>query len=172
MEENKDIETQIPEELQFEINKLRKKDKIYTWLFTGILSIALIGGAWLYTQRNSTTDGSNGYATNYNQKGVTTASYGNNGVTNAYNSNGTTAPNGTAGGCCGGGASGRSTTSKEQLSALETQALDSFKTKFGDQKVTAKASDYGCHIQIDIYDSNKKLIHSYAYRGGQMNLIS
>lgn len=164
-----DIE--VPVELAKEIASLRTKQKVYTWLLTGIVGIALIGGAWLYTHQDTAVAGNNAFTpkTNATQTGnVANAYYAKNNVnTNASNGIGSAA----GGGCCGGGSGSTGGASREQLTSLEKQALADFSTRFGTQKVTAKAADYGCHIQIDIYDTSNKVIHSYAYRGNQLNLI-
>lgn len=76
---------------------------------------------------------------------------------------------GIAGGGCnmnGGALSGVS------LPDLEKQALDEYTTETGATDVTAKAGDFGCHIQIDISDKAGKIIRSYGFQGGPLYVIN
>lgn len=65
------------------------------------------------------------------------------------------------GGCCGGGSG--------QKGAVDTAAIAKAGEAFylqatgSQQKVQAKVTDFGCHIQCDILESGK-VIKSYAYR--------
>ena len=76
---------------------------------------------------------------------------------------------GLAGGsCCGGGAWGAPLTRGGQGSATteaEKAALVYARTKLGNARgITAKATDYGCHIGVDVY-RNGKVALRLAYRG-------
>ena len=72
------------------------------------------------------------------------------------------------GGCCGGGAWGAPLARDGQGSVTaeaEKAALAYAGTKYGSiQGVRAKATDYGCHIGVDVY-RNGKVALRLAYRG-------
>lgn len=86
------------------------------------------------------------------------------------------------GGCCGGGAGasagggggcggGGSALGSTSLPDLEKQALAEYTKETGAKDVTAKASDFGCHIQMDISDKAGKIVRSYGYQGGALYVI-
>lgn len=86
-----------------------------------------------------------------------------------------------AGGCCGGGSGsagggggcggGGSALGDASLPDLEKQALAEYTKETGAKDVTAKASDFGCHIQMDISDKTGKIVRSYGYQGGSLYVI-
>ena len=54
------------------------------------------------------------------------------------------------------------------LKEAEKAALDYYQKKFGDTRgLTAKAENYGCHIQVDILKAGK-VIKSFGYGGGEI----
>ncbi|MGE5549785.1 MAG: SurA N-terminal domain-containing protein [Bacteroidota bacterium] len=54
------------------------------------------------------------------------------------------------------------------LKEAEEEALKYYRNKYGpDKGVTAKAANYGCHIQVDII-KNGKVIKSFGYGGGEV----
>jgi len=58
------------------------------------------------------------------------------------------------------------------FSELERQALESYQQENGtDPAVVAKVQDYGCHIQVDIYNEENKIVKSYGYRGDSLYVI-
>jgi hypothetical protein len=83
------------------------------------------------------------------------------------------------GGCCGGrsvaGASGASgagaALGSTSLADLEKQGLAEYKKENGTADVKAKATDFGCHIQIDISDKTGKVVRSYGFQGGPLYVI-
>ena len=80
---------------------------------------------------------------------------------------------GGAGGCCGGGGAGGSGDALASASPadLEKQALAEYKQEKGATDVKAKATSYGCHIQIDISDTSGNVVRSYGYQGGPLYVI-
>lgn len=151
----------IPEELQKELNKLRKRDKIYAWIFSSLVVIALFGGVWLYQhdhpsvislkKDNQSFPAYNTVSFNY------VAPFG----IKALNDPG----------CCQKTydyKDGR----KISVPLLEQQITYKYKADYKyDQGITAKATDFGCHIQVDLFDSSNKLLKSYSYRDGQIYII-
>ncbi len=81
-----------------------------------------------------------------------------------------------SGSCCGGGQAGTAATSGATAagsvvtagsSALERAAVDTYRASTGDQSVVeAKVTDYGCHVQADIYRDGRR-VRSYVLRRGQ-----
>ena len=54
------------------------------------------------------------------------------------------------------------------LKEAEAEVLKYYRSKYGaDKDVTAKAANYGCHIQVDII-KNGKVIKSFGYGGGEV----
>jgi hypothetical protein len=87
------------------------------------------------------------------------------------------------GGCCGpnpngpsGGATGQPGTAGQVDPEIEKGAqkagLEAFqKTNPREKEVTAKVTNYGCHLQVDIQKKGK-IIKSYSYQGGKVFEIS
>lgn len=84
------------------------------------------------------------------------------------------------GGCCGSGGSsnscmvsrpGKQLDAKTESDARKV-ALDAFQKEHPrEQEITAKVTDYGCHIQVDIQKEGR-IIKSYSYREGKVFDIS
>ncbi len=79
---------------------------------------------------------------------------------------------GSGGGCgCGGGGKPRTTVNTQptgnKITDAQNAALAYYAQKYGDSDVTAKATDYGCHVQVDIY-KNGKIIKTLGYSGGSV----
>ncbi len=86
------------------------------------------------------------------------------------------------GGCCGpnpsgpsGGATGKQGTPGQvdpEIEGAQKAGLEAFqKTNPREKKVTAKVTNYGCHLQVDI-EKEGKIIKSYSYQGGKVFEIS
>jgi len=99
-----------------------------------------------------------------------------------YNSgNQTWGPSALGGGCCGaggssGGCSGGGGTPRQADPGIEreaqTAALKTFqKSNPGEKGVTAKVTDYGCHIQVDVQKEGR-VIKSYSYQNGKIEEAS
>ncbi len=73
---------------------------------------------------------------------------------------------GSGAGCCGGQGSGTEGVSSEEVSELlkkaEKAGVEYYQEKYNDTSVTAKATDYGCHLQVDIYKGNE-VVKSLGY---------
>jgi hypothetical protein len=83
-----------------------------------------------------------------------------------------------AGGCCsltgssGGGCGGQSATPRPIDPKIESEAqkaaLEAFqKSNPADKNLAAKATDYGCHIQVDIQKEGR-VVKSYSYQDGKV----
>lgn len=71
------------------------------------------------------------------------------------------------GSCCGGSRAAAAASP----SALRQAALDAYRAGTGDQStVEAKVTDYGCHVQADIYRDGQR-VRSYVLRAGQWEEI-
>lgn len=174
----------VPEEVQVELDKLKKKNRYYGFAFIGIVTASLLVGSVMYANQRADADlrdyqaSYSGYSSGYT---ATTADY------STANSGAVT---GGSGGGCGGGASGQSggcgasgagggcgggkgalLQGGLKLTDLEKQALALYTKEGGDKSVTSKATDFGCHIQVDIYDAAKKVVKSYGYRGEALYVI-
>ncbi len=74
---------------------------------------------------------------------------------------------GSSGGCSGGGGTARQADPRIEREA-QTAALEAFqRTNPAEKGVTAKVTDYGCHIQVDIQKEGR-LIKSYSYQNGKI----
>jgi hypothetical protein len=71
-----------------------------------------------------------------------------------------------AGSCCPGSGSGTEGVSGKEngklLKKAEKAGLQYYKDKYGDADVNAKATDYGCHLQVDI-SKDGKVVSSLGY---------
>jgi hypothetical protein len=100
-----------------------------------------------------------------------------------YSGDGTSTSSALRGGCCGlnapsgaGGCGGQSVTPRRLDPKAESQAqkaaLEAFqKNNPAAKGLTAKVTDYGCHIQVDIQKEGK-IVKSYSYQGGKAFEIS
>jgi hypothetical protein len=74
---------------------------------------------------------------------------------------------GSSGGCSGGGGTARQADPRIEREA-QTAALEAFqKSNPAEKSVTAKVTDYGCHIQVDIQKEGR-VIKSYSYQNGKV----
>ncbi|WP_028308479.1 hypothetical protein [Desulfitibacter alkalitolerans] len=64
------------------------------------------------------------------------------------------------GGGCGSGTS----FAQKDLTAIEAEAETYYKDRYGDTEIEVKVTDYGCHIQADIFKEGQ-LVISYGYAG-------
>lgn len=150
---------------QRELETVRKKER-KKMLFVGFLAgiVMTVGVAMYVLQANADTA--------YNSESYDSGS-GYNGSYASYSSQSAGAAGAAGGGCCGGGSSTAGATGSASLGDLEKQALKQFEQEKGSSKdVTAKATDYGCHTQIDIKDKTGKIVRSYGYQGNQLYVIS
>lgn len=131
-------EFHVAPETDAELQRLRKKDRLYIWISGIILCVMLVLTVGLYL---------------YHRPWVVSAAEHAAGAKCEYNG-------GTS--CCG---RPRQVSSGDRVQILADIALAKFQTEGGHQTVTAKVTDYVCHIQIDIYNSKNKLIKSYGYQG-------
>jgi hypothetical protein len=69
-------------------------------------------------------------------------------------------------GCTARGAVGAAQTSEKKQTAVDA-ALRYWHAKHGPDPVTAKPTDFGCHVQVDII-KNEKIISSLRYQGGSI----
>ena len=78
---------------------------------------------------------------------------------------------GASGGCSGGGGTPRQADPRIEKEA-QTAALQTFqKSNPAEKGVTAKVTDYGCHIQVDIQKEGR-VIKSYSYQNGEIEEAS
>lgn len=150
-----------PIKFEEELAVMRKKErrKMIAVGFAAGLLVALGAGFYISDARAGSSD-----SVNYSQLG----NYQSVGYTSG--SSGATL-GGAGGGCCGGGAGSGSSISNISLSDLEKQALAQYKKEKGASDVKAKATNYGCHIQIDISDAEGNIVRSYGYQGGSLYVI-
>lgn len=171
----------IPEEIQEELNSLRRKNRFYAYAFIGITAVGLLAGGVLYARQKAEAEISR-YLGQYYNTAYTSASGDTAGSTGADNS-------GAAGGGCGGGNSGSAGGCSSggaggcgggggilkpggpTLADLEKQGLAAYTKETGRKDVAAKAKDFGCHIQVDISDGNNKVLRSYGYKGESLYVI-
>lgn len=162
----------IEPETAAELQRLRRKDRFYTWICAIILSVILAVVVGLYLSyrppvaKSAGRAGNNPAVLNGGAKAAQATSRAvMPGAGNPVDHRG--ARCGFSGGnsCCG---SPRQVESDDRLKRLADMALAKFRTEVGHQPVTAKVTDYGCHIQIDIYDSGNKVIKHYGYQSGTL----
>lgn len=155
----------LSEELQEQLASIRKKDRIKMIVLGFAAGLMVAVGAGIYisdANADSTTDYGS-YPSGYTS-GVS-------GTYTDYTSGATGSSGAPGGGCCGGGAGGGSI-AEASLTDLEKQALAEYKKEKGaETDVKAKATNFGCHIQIDISDKSGKVIRSYGYQGSSLYVI-
>ena len=166
---------QLEGELAEQLAALRKKDRtrmLILSLATGLLLIIGVGYYVADTRANSANAGIlNDYQTGYGDRyGSGSAQYAAAGSTGAD----------IGGGCCGGSGSSGSeggcgsnngSFNSNSLTDLEKQALAEYSKKTGVKDVTPKASDFGCHFQVDIIDKTGNIVRSYGFQGGPLYVI-
>ena len=153
-------EFNVPIELEEELARLNKRNKLYTWLLIGLVVILAV----LFINSYKNQRAAENYLSGLN--GVQNGSPLTNNFTNPGAASGGCGSGG-SGGSGGGCGSGKATpiTNPE----LEQQALDLYKSEAGNiEGVKALVTDFGCHQQVDIVDSGKNLLKSYRYQGGQL----
>lgn len=163
-------------EFERQLSAIRKRDRL-KMLAAGIAAgVMLVVGLGLYMVESSSDSAFAGYRNAIYQTGTP--------VGYSTRAAGSTAPasgqyGGAVGGfganCCGtsgpiAGAGG-SSLSGISLPDLEKQGLAKYKEETGATAVTAKATNFGCHIQVDIKDKTGKVVRSYGYQGGPLYLI-
>lgn len=168
-------EFRIAPEIDEELERLRKKDRFYIWICAIILSIILMLVVGMYLSYRPSVTKSTG------QRGVNSAAIKGSAVlaggTGSAPSGGQPVKAGAgakhggarcgyAGGssCCGSPRGNRDLTD-DRLKRFADMALAKFRTEVGHLTVTARVTEYVCHIQIDIYNG-KKVIKRYGYQGG------
>ncbi len=153
-DENQSVEDE--NQMRDELKRLRRKEGITSKILMGLIGLIVLAAVVGWVNRDNLASADYVGQNQFSDSGYT-------GV--ALNSGSAAAAG--AGGCCGGGA-----TATTNLGDLEKQALAQYKQEPGAvQKVTAKATNYGCHVQIDILDANKQIVRSYADRGGSLTVI-
>ncbi|MHB9095763.1 MAG: hypothetical protein ACYC21_13945 [Eubacteriales bacterium] len=167
------------EELEKELVRLRRKDRRNMFIL-GLLSALMVAvGTVMYISKEADSalspyiggPGSNGQPGSYTSYVV--GGSGANGSAASIPAGGSGVGGG--GGCGGGGGGGcgkgGSLAGNVSLADLEKKAAVKYKEETGDSNGTAKATDYGCHIQIDIKDSKGNVVRSYGYQGGPLYVI-
>ncbi len=161
------------EELEMELTRLRKKDRRNMFIIGTLSALMIAAGTIMYMTREA--DPAPSYNSGFTSGG-TAASYA---VSSGYGSQGYNSGAGSSsgasglpagGGCCGGGAGG-SALGDVSLSDLEKKASEQYTKETGKSDIRAKANNFGCHIQIDIYDAQGNVVRSYGYRGGPLYVI-
>ncbi len=172
----------VGEDIEAELANLRKRDR-RNMLVIGILTAVMVAaGTVLYVAekadpvlrwggKNSgggfqSRDGVYAYYAGYRSQDRETTG----GITAGQGCCDQTAGGGSASGL-GSCTVGNSAGGSGLLADLEKQALAQFRQETGKSNVKAKAVDYGCHIQIDIYDAENKVVRSYGYQGGPLYVI-
>lgn len=140
----------IAPETDAELQRLRKKDRLFIWTCIIIFSIILTAVVGLYLSYRQPAARSVGR--------VVKASSG-------EEHGGERCGFGGGSSCCG---SPHQVVSADRYKRLTDIALAKFQTEVGHLPVTAKVTDYSCHVQIDIYDSAGKLIRRYGYQDGTL----
>lgn len=178
----------IFEEEDIGFSKIRAKERLYSNVLIGVIGFVLLaaaGGYWVKESLARNEYGPTGdylvnsdeaiYA-NYAGFGGYNSASGGCGASDSFGCGGsgsisTSGGSGSSGGgCCG--SSGGSLASGVDFNELERLALEKFKQDTGiEQEVTAKAGDFGCHLQIDIKDKNSNIIKSYGYKGDSLYVI-
>lgn len=90
-----------------------------------------------------------------------------NGSTGGCNMTGGQSGSGATGGCGMMGGGSNSTAKSATLGEAEKAGIQYYKDQGGKDEVTAKATDFGCHVQVDIL-KNGAIIASYSYSGGNI----
>lgn len=157
----------VPGDVQEELDKLRAKNRLFTYAFIGILTLGLLSGTVLYARQRADAEMSRYFGSYYNASYTAAGGGGGCGGGTAGNAGG--CGSGGAGGCGGGG--GILKQGGPTLADLEKQGLAAYTKETGKKDVTAKAKDFGCHIQVDILDGNSKILKSYGYRGESLYVI-
>ncbi|MFZ5639743.1 MAG: hypothetical protein ACOY4Q_03525 [Bacillota bacterium] len=140
----------IAPETDEELQRLRKKDRFFIWTCIIIFSIiltAVVGLYLSYRQPAARSAGRVVKASAEEEHGSKRCGFGG------------------GSSCCG---SPRQVVSDDRLKRLADIALARFQSEAGHLPVTARVTDYSCHIQIDIYDSAGKIIRRYGYQGGTL----
>lgn len=172
---------EVPEELQEELNSLRRKNRLYVYAFIGITAVSLLAGGVLYARQQAEAEMSRYFGQYYNAA-YTAAGGDATGSAGGYNAGGGSGcgggNGGSAGGCGSGGAGGCGSSGGgilkpggPTMADLEKQGLAAYTKETGRKDVVAKAKDFGCHIQVDIYDGSNKLLKSYGYKGESLYVI-
>lgn len=165
-------------QLTKQLDAVRKKDRVKMLIAGFAAGLMLTIGVGYYVADAGANSDTSGYQT-YAEAGYGTSATGSFGSSNQYAVAGSTSAV-PGGGCCGGGAaggggggcgSGGASLDSTSLADLEKQALAEYTKETGAKDVTAKASDFGCHIQMDISDKTGKIVRSYGYQGGALYVI-
>ena len=160
-------------DLYQELAALRKRDRVKMLIAGFAVGLMLtIGVGYYVSEANANLDtgftsSSSGYTASASGSTATTAQYSSTGGSGAVGAGGAGGGCGGGGGGCGGGGS----LSSASLPDLEKQGLAEYTKETGAKDVTAKASNRGCHIQIDISDKAGTIIRSYGFQGGPLYVI-
>lgn len=166
-------EFEVPEEVQEELDKLRKNNRIYTYAFIGVVTVGLLFGTVFYARQQADAEMSKYFGAYYNAAYTATGDPTSGGSSGGCGGG----AGGSAGGCGSGGAGGCGGSGSilqpggPTMADLEKQGLAAFSKETGVKDAVAKAKDYGCHMQVDIYDNNNKLLKSYGYKGESLYVI-
>lgn len=171
-------EFRIAPEIDEELQRLRKKDRLYIWICAIILSIILTAVVGMYLNYRPSAARSAGRAGNASPalNSSTVLAAGRTGATGTKsrvvkagaggeaNHGGARCGYGGGSSCCG-SPRGSGAQTDDRSKRLTDMALAKFRTEVGHLPVTARVTEYGCHIQIDIYNGSK-VIRRYGYQGG------
>lgn len=160
--------TKLPDEIALQLQEIKRQNRAFTGVIIVLIAIlASIIGYW-FTQNQAYASLDQGYnSNNVLQLSSASSSGGGCGSSGSGGGGGCGGSGGSGGGGCGGG-----TATQVSSPELEKQALEKYKSEFGDAKgITAKVMDLGCHQEVNIVDKDSNLLKRYSYRGGQLTLI-
>ncbi|ADG83035.1 hypothetical protein [Thermincola potens] len=162
------------EEISEELLRLNKRERLYSRALVGIVGfVAVAGIAGFIIKGYPVINGTRAFPKQYNVSGVSFTPLDNYEQAGSGSNGGACSLSDSGSGCCqqmGG------STAANNLLALEKQAMEKYRKDSAQNAaavsgIKAKATDYGCHIQIDIIDSQGQIIASYGYQGGPLYRI-
>lgn len=158
-------------EISKRLAAMRKSDRVKMLIVGFAAGLLLTIGVGYYVADARANSANSGIDSGYQASGAgySTSAAGSYAGAGQYSSTGGSGAAG-GGGCCGGGAGGGSLGSTP-LPDLEKQALAEYTKETGAKDVKAKATNFGCHIQIDISDKTGQVIRSYGFQGGPLYVI-
>lgn len=156
------------EDIEAELRGFRKHNKYYTWGITGLILAILLTGGWMFKQSRvraiselpGATYGQ--YVSNVvnNKPGFTGGCCG-----GGFNDTSLTAGSGGCGLATGGGCGTGAALGTVDTDAIADEAIIFYAKEFNDNsEVQVVVTDFGCHIQADIFKGDQ-LIKSLGYAG-------
>lgn len=164
-------------ELYQQFASQRKKDRVKMAIAGFAVGLLLTVGIGYYVSEANANSDTGLTSLDSGYTASATGSYTSSGQSGSTGSSGPVGGVGAGGGggCCGGGAggggAGGGSIGSASLSDLEKQALAEYTKETGAKDVKAKATNFGCHIQIDITDKKGSVIRSYGFQGGPLYVI-